>query len=154
MQITSTAFTDGGEIPRRYSRDGDDVSPPLSWTDVPSGARSLALIVDDPDAPDPAAPKRTFVHWVIADLPPDSLGIAEGADRVPGAHIGLNDWNNPGWNGPAPPVGKHRYMFKLYALDRPIGVAQPTKADVERAMQGHVLAEAKLTGTFESLPAA
>lgn len=150
MRITSTAFPEGGEIPPKYTHDGADVSPPLSWTDVPAEAKCLALIVDDPDAPDPAAPKRTFVHWVVADLPPDSRGVAEGVDRVPGAHVGVNDWEQPGWKGPAPPIGRHRYRFKLYALDRPLGLAHPTKADVERAMTGHVLAEAMLTGTYQA----
>ena len=149
MKLTSTAFADGAEIPRQHTQDGDDRSPPLHWSDVPAEARSLALIVDDPDAPDPAAPKRTWVHWVLVDLPPDSSGLTEGVDRPPG-RVGLNDWKHDRWEGPSPPIGRHRYQFKLYALDQPLGLAQPTKADVEQAMHGHILAEAKLTGTYQA----
>jgi Raf kinase inhibitor-like YbhB/YbcL family protein len=148
MLLTCDAFTDSGEIPKKYTQDGADVSPPLRWTDVPPGARSLALVVDDPDAPDPAAPKRTWVHWVVTDLPPDSTGIAEGAERVPG-RIGLNDWKREEWNGPKPPIGRHRYVFKLYALDRTLDLDHPTKAQVEKAMRGHILAESKLIGTYQ-----
>jgi Raf kinase inhibitor-like YbhB/YbcL family protein len=147
MRLTSIAFSDGGEIPKKYTHDGADVSPPLAWSGVPPGARSLALVVDDPDAPDPAAPQRTWVHWVVTDLPPDANGLTEGAARVPG-RIGLNDWKHESWNGPAPPKGRHRYVFKLYALDRTLDLEHPTKADVERAMKGHVLAETKLIGTY------
>jgi Raf kinase inhibitor-like YbhB/YbcL family protein len=148
MHLTSTAFTDGSEIPMKYTQDGADVSPPLAWSDVPPGTRSLALVVDDPDAPDPAAPQRTWVHWVVTDLPPDTNGLAEGAARVPG-RVGSNDWKRESWNGPKPPTGRHRYVFKLYALDRTLELEHATKADVERAMQGHVLAESKLIGTYE-----
>jgi Raf kinase inhibitor-like YbhB/YbcL family protein len=148
MRLTSIAFSHGGEIPKKYTQDGADVSPPLAWNDVPPGTRSLALVVDDPDAPDPAAPKRTWVHWVVTDLPPESHGLPEGAARVPG-RIGLNDWQHASWDGPAPPKGRHRYVFKLYALDRPLGLEHPTKADVERAMRGHVLAETTLIGTYQ-----
>src|SRR5688572_14298146 len=111
MQMTSNAFPDGGEIPTKYTGDGADLSPPLSWSDVPAGTRSLALIVDDPDAPDPAAPKRTWVHWVVTDMPPDAGGVAEGAPHVPG-RVGRNDWSREMWNGPKPPIGRHRYIFK------------------------------------------
>src|SRR5512134_113417 len=130
MSIRSAAFADGAGIPMRYTCEGPDVSPPLDWTDVPAEARSLALIVDDPDAPDPAAPKRTWVHWVLVDLPPDSGGLGEGVDRPPTGHIGLNDWKHDRWEGPSPPIGRHRYQFKLYALDQPLGLEHPTKADV------------------------
>jgi Raf kinase inhibitor-like YbhB/YbcL family protein len=148
MRMTSTAFADGAEIPIRYTGDGVDVSPPLAWTDVPVGTHSLALIVDDPDAPDPEAPKRTWVHWVVIDLPPDTTGLAEAAS-VPG-RVGQNDWQRERWNGPRPPIGRHRYVFKLYALDRPLELDHATKAEVERAMKGHVLAEARLLGTYQS----
>jgi Raf kinase inhibitor-like YbhB/YbcL family protein len=149
MRLTSNAFPEGGEIPTQYTQDGPGVSPPLSWSDVPPNAESLALIVDDPDAPDPAAPKRTFVHWVVTDLPPESTGIPEGADHVTGGHghVGLNDYAHARWDGPAPPKGRHRYVFKLYALDRTIELEHPTKSEVEREMRGH--AEAKLIGTYE-----
>ncbi|MCA9677534.1 MAG: YbhB/YbcL family Raf kinase inhibitor-like protein [Myxococcales bacterium] len=148
MLLTSTAFREGGAIPSQYTQDGVDLSPPLAWRDVPAGARSLALIVDDPDAPDPAQPVMTWVHWVVTDLPPDGDGLPEGVDRPPG-HVGLNDWNQAAWMGPSPPRGRHRYVFKLYALDRTLELDHATKRDVEHAMRGHVLAEARLTGTYE-----
>jgi Raf kinase inhibitor-like YbhB/YbcL family protein len=148
MQLTSAAFPDGGEIPRKYTSDGEDVSPPLGWSDVPEGTRSLALVVADPDAPDPAAPQRTWVHWVLVDLPPDAGGLPEAIDRPPGGRVGVNDWQREAWGGPAPPIGRHRYVFTLYALDRPLGLDHATMADVERAMAGHVLAEARLIGTY------
>jgi Raf kinase inhibitor-like YbhB/YbcL family protein len=148
MQLTSSAFRDGAAIPIKYTKDGADVSPPLAWSGVPAGTRSLALIVDDPDAPDPAAPKRTWVHWVLVDLPPDSTGLPEAASRLPGGHTGLNDWDEASWGGPAPPIGRHRYVFKLYALDREIGLPRPSKRDLEKAMKGHVLAESRLVGTY------
>jgi Raf kinase inhibitor-like YbhB/YbcL family protein len=150
MRLTSKAFTDGGEIPRKYTREGEDVSPPLAWSDVPREAKSLALIVDDPDAPDPAAPKRTWVHWVLVDLATDANGLDEGISRPPRGEVGVNDWKLAQWEGPEPPIGRHRYVFKLYALDRPLGLKRPTKAEVEQAMRGHVLAEAKLVGTYQS----
>ena len=150
MKITSTAFADGAEIPRRHTKDGDDRSPPLTWSDVPAGTRSLALIVDDPDAPDPAAPKRTWVHWVLVDLPPDISGLTEGVDRPPSGRVGMNDWKHDRWEGPQPPIGRHRYQFKLYALDRPLDQQRPTKADVMQAMHGHILAEAQLVGTYQA----
>lgn len=148
MRLTSSAFAPGAEIPARYTEDGADVSPPLAWSGVPPGTQSLALIVDDPDAPDPAHPKRTWVHWVLADLPPEVTRLPEGVEYIPGGEIGVNDWNNTGWNGPAPPIGRHRYVFKLYALDCKLGLEHPSKPQVERALAGHVLAEAQLIGTY------
>ena len=146
MRLTSSAFTDGSEIPSLYTCEGADVSPPLAWTAVPAEARSLALIVDDPDAPDPAAPRRTWVHWVVADLSPGEGGLAEGAHP---ARVGPNDWNRKGWGGPCPPIGRHRYVFKLYALDRVLELSHPTKHELEQAMAGHVVAEARLIGTYQ-----
>src|SRR5688500_12729776 len=116
MQLRSPAFHDGDEIPKKYTRDGQDVSPPLEWEDGPPGAKSLALIVEEPDAPDPAKPERTWIHWVAVDLPPDSKGLPEAVEQLPGGHVGLNDWERAAWGGPAPPKGRHRYFFKLYAL--------------------------------------
>jgi len=147
MQLRSTAFTDGAAIPPRYTSDGDNVSPPLSWSDIPAGTKSLALIVDDPDAPDPAAPQRTWVHWVLVDVPPETTELPEG--ESPPGRVGFNDWKHDRWEGPSPPKGRHRYFFKLYALDRELGLANPTKQDVERAMKDHVLAEARLIATYE-----
>src|SRR5207253_6845695 len=118
--------------------------------DVPSGAKSLALIVDDPDAP-----RGVFAHWVIADLPADTRALPEGATQVPGGHIGRNDWNRAEWSGPAPPSGTHHYRFQLFALDREVGLDQPTKPELDRAIQGAlVLAEAKLVGTYRKARAA
>jgi len=151
MQLSSTAFTAGGGIPRRHTCEGDDSAPPLSWRDVPPGAKSLALIVDDPDAPDPAAPKRTWVHWILFDIPPAAGGLPEGGRPLPeGTREGLNDWTRTGYGGPCPPIGRHRYFFKLYALDTLLSaLGRPTKADLERAMQGYVIGRAELIGTYQ-----
>jgi Raf kinase inhibitor-like YbhB/YbcL family protein len=150
MKLTSTAFAHGADIPSRHTCEGDDVSPPLSWTELPSGTQSLALIVDDPDAPDPAAPQRTWVHWVVVDLPPASAGLPEGGALPTGARDGLNDWKRAGYGGPCPPIGRHRYFFKLHALDTTLpALKQPTKAALEEAMKGHVLAQAELLGTYQ-----
>lgn len=151
LTLTSIAFGHGDGIPERYTCDGADISPPLSWSGVPAGARSLVLIVDDPDAPDPAAPKMTWVHWVVYDLPAGDGGLDEAVPALPaGARDGLNDWKRPGWGGPCPPVGRHRYFFKLYALDAALGdLGRATKAAVEAAMRGHVLDQAELVATFQ-----
>ena len=149
MKISSTAFADNGEIPAVHTCEGRDVAPPLQFGGVPAGAKSLALIVDDPDAPDPAAPKMTWVHWVVYDLAPATAGLPEGGALPSGARDGLNDWKRIGYGGPCPPVGRHRYFFKLYALDAPLAdLPTPTKAAVEHAMQGHVLAQAQCVGTY------
>lgn len=151
--LSSSAFREGGAIPARHTCEGADVSPPLAWTGVPAGARAFALIVDDPDAPDPAAPKRVFVHWVLHDIPASAAGLPEGVARAAlpaGTREGRNDWSRTGYGGPCPPVGRHRYFFKLYALDAPLGdLGAPDKAAVVAAMKGHVLAEAQLIGTYE-----
>jgi len=150
MKLASSAFSEGAAIPRKHTCEGRDVSPPLAWSAVPHGARSLALIVDDPDAPDPAAPKMTWVHWVLYNLPPDSDGVEE--DGVPplGTLEGLNDWKRTGYGGPCPPVGRHRYFHKLYALDTVLpDLHRPTRARLEAAMRTHVIAQATLIGTYE-----
>ena len=153
LRITSPAFEYGEPIPRRYTCEGDDISPALEWSGVPEGTKSLALIVDDPDAPDPAAPKRVWVHWVLYDIPPDVTGLLEGiggADLPPGTLEGRNDWKKVGYGGPCPPIGRHRYFFKLYAIDCMLrGLEHPTKAELERAMDGHIVARAELVGTFK-----
>jgi len=152
LRITSPAFEHGEPIPRRYTCEGDAISPPLEWSGHPKGTKSFALIVDDPDAPDPAAPKRVWVHWVLYDIPPDVTGLLEGiggTDLPPGTLAGLNDWKKVGYGGPCPPIGRHRYFFKLYALDCMLGdLKHPTKAKLEKAMDGHVLARAEVVGTF------
>lgn len=151
MQLTSSAFASMGKIPRRHTCEGDDVAPPLSWTDVPPGTTSLALIVDDPDAPDPEAPTHPWVHWIVIDIAPDTDSLPLGGRTLPaGARNGLNDWHRLGYGGPCPPVGRHRYSFRLYALDTWLtALNRPTKSIVEHAMKGHVLAQAELVGTYE-----
>ncbi|HVP29406.1 MAG TPA: YbhB/YbcL family Raf kinase inhibitor-like protein [Myxococcota bacterium] len=155
LVLRSSAFAAGAAIPARFTCEGQDVSPPLAWSDAPAATRSFALIVDDPDAPDPAAPRRTWVHWVVYDLPATARELPEGAgggagDLPAGARSGQNDWRREGYGGPCPPVGRHRYFHKLYALDVALGDrGRPTKAELERAMKGHVLAQAELVGTYE-----
>jgi Raf kinase inhibitor-like YbhB/YbcL family protein len=153
LTVASGAFGDGESIPRTYTCEGKDVSPPLSWEGVPQGAQSLVLIVDDPDAPDPEAPQRTWVHWVLYNIPVDTTGLPEAVapqDLPAGTEEGLNDWQRTGYGGPCPPIGRHRYFFKLYALDTKLtGLQKPTKAEVEAAMEGHIIAEQQLIGTYE-----
>ncbi len=153
LSITSTAFEEGGSIPTVYTCEGDDISPPLSFSGVPELAQTLVLIIDDPDAPDPKAPRTTWVHWVFYNIPVAVSGMAEDAARhglPPGASEGKNDWGRIGYGGPCPPIGRHRYFHKLYALDVKLPDLQaPTKAELERAMQGHVLATASLIGTYQ-----
>jgi Raf kinase inhibitor-like YbhB/YbcL family protein len=151
--LSSPSFEDGAAIPSKHTAQGDNVAPALSWSGAPDGTKSLALIVDDPDAPDPAAPKTTWVHWVLFNLPPGTTSLPEGAisaDLPFGTLEGVNDWKRIGYGGPDPPVGRHRYFHKLYALDTELPLLDhPTKADVEKAMKGHVLAEATLMGTYQ-----
>jgi Raf kinase inhibitor-like YbhB/YbcL family protein len=151
LKLTSSAFAPGGEIPSKYTCEGEDLSPPLAWSDVPANAKSLALIVDDPDAPDPAAPKMTWVHWVLYNIPASAAGLAEGAKALPAGTLqGLNDWKRTGYGGPCPPTGRHRYFHKLYALDTVLpNLGQIPKAKLEAAMKPHVIAQAKLIGTYQ-----
>ncbi|MCI0437296.1 MAG: YbhB/YbcL family Raf kinase inhibitor-like protein [Gemmatimonadetes bacterium] len=153
LSITSSSFAHGEAIPARHTCEGDDTSPALEWRGTPEGTRSFALIVDDPDAPDPAAPRMTWVHWILYDIPSTATGLPEDVQRdalPPGTREGVNDWKRTGWGGPCPPIGRHRYFHKLYALDVMLGpLDRPTKQDVERAMQGHILAQAELVGTYQ-----
>lgn len=152
FKLTSAAFQDNGAMEARFSCQGGDTSPPLGWSGAPAGTKSYALIVDDPDAPDPAAPQTTWVHWVAYDIPASANALAEGAAKnMPvGSHDGLNDWGRPGYGGPCPPIGRHRYFHKLYALDTVLpDLGKPDKKALEAAMQGHVLAEAQLVGTYQ-----
>lgn len=153
LTLTSTAFAPQGEIPTPYTCEGKDTSPALAWTGVPAGAKSLALIVDDPDAPDPKAPKTTWVHWVLYDLPPTGTGLPEGVaakDLPAGTREGVNDWKKPGYGGPCPPIGRHRYFFKLYALDTVLpDLKHPNKGQLLKAMEGHVVGQAELVGTYQ-----
>lgn len=151
LTLTSSAFHQGGSIPAEHTCEGSDSSPPLAWSGLPAGTRSLALIIDDPDAPDPAAPKRVWVHWVLYNLPPTSTGLAAGVSALPaGTRVGLNDSHEARYGGPCPPIGRHRYFHKVYALDVVLpDLGQPTKKELETAMSGHVLGQAELMGTYE-----
>jgi hypothetical protein len=153
LSITSTAFDDGGTIPVAYTCEGDDISPPLSFSGVPEDAQTLVLIVDDPDAPDPKAPRMTWVHWVLYNIPVTVSRMVEDTTKnglPPGTSEGKNDWKRTGYGGPCPPIGRHRYFHKFYALDVKLpDLKEPTKAELERAMQGHVLATASLIGTYQ-----
>ncbi len=156
ITISSTAFAPNGAIPRQYTCQGTNISPPLAWTGVPDSARAFALIVDDPDAPDPAHPRMTWVHWVVYDLPAHVTGLPEGAGKQPGAaggRDGLNGWKQTLWNGPCPPIGRHRYFFKLFALDAPLGDrGQLTAEQLQKAMAGHIVAQGELVGTYQQSP--
>jgi Raf kinase inhibitor-like YbhB/YbcL family protein len=151
--LTSSSFDDRGSIPRKHTCEGQDVAPALAWRGAPPETKSFALVVDDPDAPDPRAPKMTWVHWVLYNIPPTAKDLPEGlgsAKLPPGAREGLNDWKATGYRGPCPPIGRHRYFHKLFALDVVLpDLGRPTKAALEKAMKGHVLAEAQLMGTYE-----
>jgi Raf kinase inhibitor-like YbhB/YbcL family protein len=148
MTITSSAFIEGGMIPREYTCDGSDISPPLAWAGVPEGAKSLALICDDPDAP-----VGTWVHWVLYNIPPSENELPRNMppERTlkNGARHGVNDFRKYGYGGPCPPGGTHRYYFKIYALDtEPARQPGLTKAELIKAMKGHILAEGQLMGTY------
>ena len=151
LSLTSSSFPHHGEIPAKYTCEGDDVSPPLSWSGAPHNTKSFVVIVDDPDAPDPKAPKMTWVHWVLYNIPASATALPEGVKKLPaGAREGLNDWKRTGYGGPCPPIGRHRYFHKLYALDAVLAdLGRATKGDVEKAMKGHVLAQVELIGTYQ-----
>lgn len=152
MTLSSSAFSNHGTIPDAYTCKGRNLSPPLTWAGLPAGTKSVALIMDDPDAPDPAAPQRIWVHWVLYNLPASATNLAEGVaphDLPAGTREGMNDWKRTGYGGPCPPIGKHRYFHKLYALDTVLpDLGHPTKAALEQAMQGHVLGQTQLIGTY------
>jgi Raf kinase inhibitor-like YbhB/YbcL family protein len=152
LALSSKVFTHRGDIPSKYTCEGDDIAPPLHFEGVPENARSLVLIVDDPDAPDPNAPKMTWVHWVLYNIPSDTTGLPAGAafsDLPPGTQEGINDWGRTGYGGPCPPVGRHRYFFKLYALDTLLKLkGRPTKAEIEAAIKGHIVEKYELIGLY------
>lgn len=152
FELTSTAFEDGGEIPSRFTCEGEDVSPDLSWSGLPDGTRSLVLVVDDPDAPDPAAPRMVWDHWVLYDLPAGSGGLpaAVSPEGLPaGTRGGTNSWGRTGYGGPCPPIGRHRYFHVLYALDIQLpDLDEPAKSQLLQAMEGHILARTELVGTY------
>ncbi|MBU4226288.1 MAG: YbhB/YbcL family Raf kinase inhibitor-like protein [Chloroflexi bacterium] len=148
MKLTSTAFTQGNPIPAQYTCTDRDISPPLVWGELPAGTQSLALIMDDPDAP-----AGTWVHWVIYNIPASTGGLPENvppdAKLADGSMQGKNSWGKPGYGGPCPPSGTHRYFFKLYALDAVLTLASgATKAELLTAMEGHILGYAELMGTY------
>jgi len=148
MEVKSTAFQEGAMIPKLYTCDGQDISPPLSWSGVPAKAKSIALIMDDPDAP-----RGTWDHWVLFNIPPDTKSLAQNIPRTPsltnGAKQGNNSWPKLGYGGPCPPGGTHRYYFKVYALDIVLTLKTGiTKAQLLKAMEGHILAEGQLMGRY------
>lgn len=150
MKLSSPSFENNKDIPQKYTCQGADISPQLRWSDLPEGTKSLALIVDDPDAPDPKAPKMTYVHWVLFNIPPTTDFIEEGAKTLPnGTKEGINDWNKTGYGGPCPPIGTHRYFFKLYALNTELKLNKPNKKDLEKAMEGHILGKTEIVGTYK-----
>lgn len=153
LSLSSKDFVHQGEIPQTLTCDGNDSSPALSWSGVPAHAKSLALIVDDPDAPDPANPKMTWVHWILYNIPVSATGLPralDASDLPLGALPGKNDWGKTGYGGPCPPIGRHRYFHKLYALDIELpNLHHPTKAQLEAAMAGHVIEKAELIGTYQ-----
>jgi len=150
LTLKSPAFQNGAAIDSQYTCEGTDTAPELQWSGAPPGTKSFALIVDDPDAPDPQAPKMTYVHWVLYDIPMTAAGVPKGGKSPAGSRDGKNDWKKTGYGGPCPPIGRHRYFFKLYALDAQLGdLKQPTKQGVLDAMKGHVLESAELMGTYQ-----
>ena len=149
MKLTSTAFEEGGMIPAEYTCDGQNISPPLAWSGVPDGAKTLALIADDPDAP-----RGTWVHWVVYQIPPTEKGLPENVPARPtldnGARQGTNDFKKTAYGGPCPPSGTHRYFFKLYALDADLNLPPgATKDQLLKAMDTHTLAEGQLMGRYK-----
>ena len=152
MELTSTNFENQMEIPKKHTCDGNDISPELQWSGAPDGTKSFALIVDDPDAPDPANPKMTYVHWVLYNIPASTASLLEGVaekDLPIGTLNGINDWNRTGFGGPCPPIGTHRYFHKLYALDIVLpDLKSPTKKKLEKTMTGHVLEKTELIGLY------
>ena len=152
MTLTAPAFKPDGQIPSKYTCEGGNISPPLAWDGVPEGTESLVLIIDDPDAPDPKAPQMVWVHWVVYNIPPDLKGLPENASRAglpQGTELGLNDFKKTGYGGPCPPIGRHRYFHKLYALDITLDLRKASKPEIELAMKGHRLALAELIGTYQ-----
>jgi Raf kinase inhibitor-like YbhB/YbcL family protein len=145
LALTSSAFGPGAEIPSKYTCEGSDLAPALSWSGAPARTKSLALVMDDPDAP-----RGTWVHWMVVDLPPSAASLPEGGALPAGARSGTNSWNRTGYGGPCPPSGRHRYFFKLYALDALLPqLAKPNKEQLESAMKGHILEQAQLMGTYQ-----
>ena len=153
LVLTSTAFADGGIIPRRHTCEGEDISPDLAWSGVPAGCQSLVLLIDDPDAPDPQAPRMVWDHWLLYNLPAELQGLPAGIESgaLPtGTGQGLNSWGETGYRGPCPPIGRHRYFHLLYALDyRMPDLGTPPRHQLLAMMDEHILARAELVGTYQ-----
>jgi hypothetical protein len=153
MKLTSQSFENKKDMAKKFTCDGEDISPALEWSDIPEETKSFVLIVDDPDAPDPANPKMTWVHWILYNIPASVSFLPENVkdvDLPEGTLQGLNDWKKTGYGGPCPPIGKHRYFHKLYALDIIFpDLTRPTKAKLEKAMEGHILHKAELIGLYQ-----
>jgi hypothetical protein len=154
LTLSSSAFAANGAMPSKYSCEGQNVSPPLAWSGAPATTKSFTLIVQDPDAPDPAAPTKVVTHWVVYDLPATTSAIAEGgADLPSSAHQAKNEKGDPKYMGPCPPKGNHRYFFKLYALDSVLPALDgPKEKDIEQAIQGHVVGTGELIGMYQKSP--
>jgi Raf kinase inhibitor-like YbhB/YbcL family protein len=151
MKLSSSAFEHNAPIPAKYTCEGEDLSPPLAWSEVPAETKSLALMIEDPDAPDPSNPTMIWVHWVLHNLPRESTGLEEGVRHLPhGTLQGANDWKRTAYGGPCPPAGRHRYIHTLYALNVVLpDLRHPTRCKLEAAMRRHVIDEAVLVGTYQ-----
>ncbi|HUJ63230.1 MAG TPA: YbhB/YbcL family Raf kinase inhibitor-like protein [Kofleriaceae bacterium] len=149
LSVTSTAFAEGAEIPIDHTCEGADIAPALAWSGAPAQTRAFAIVVDDPDAPDPAAPKQTWVHWVVVGLPASATSLPAGGALPAGAAAGTNDFGKAAWGGPCPPIGRHRYVFKVYALDAALGQPGMTKKQLLAAIAGHVIGAGQLIGTYQ-----
>ncbi|HWB80741.1 MAG TPA: YbhB/YbcL family Raf kinase inhibitor-like protein [Nannocystaceae bacterium] len=148
LVVTSSAFATNGDIPTEYTCDGEGSSPPLQWGDAPAGTQSFAVIVDDPDAPDPAKPERVYLHWLVYDIPAGVHALDAGA-LPEGARVGKNEEGDDEWTPPCPPTGRHRYFHRVYALDTMLGdLDEPDRATLEAAMKPHVLATGHIVGTY------
>ena len=151
LKITSSAFSHNNDIPQKYTCQGKNLSVPLNWTGLPKGTKSLVLIVEDPDAPDPKEPKMVWDHWLLYNLPPTAKGLAEDVKDLPkGTLEAKNSWKKTGYGGPCPPIGRHRYFHKLFALDIVLeDLKTPTKKQLLEAMKGHILEKTEMIGTYK-----
>jgi Raf kinase inhibitor-like YbhB/YbcL family protein len=153
LNLSSSAFAANGSMPTKYTCEGAGVSPPLAWRGTPANTKSFALIVEDPDAPDPAKPTRVVSHWVVYNIPAATTALAENVSKTgmpAGSAQGSNERGTQAYMGPCPPIGRHRYFFKLFALDSELtGLNNPKKADLEKAIQGHLLGTGELIGTYQ-----
>lgn len=151
FKLGSSSFDNETEIPRNYTCQGQDISPPLKWEGAPAETKSFVLIIDDPDAPDPKAPKMVWDHWIVYNIPASVSSFGEGITQLPeGAMEGLNSWKKTNYGGPCPPIGRHRYFHKIFALDVILeDLNSPTKKQLETSMKNHILSSAVLMGTYQ-----